>query len=469
MNKKNHHSLLDNKLPTLIWANSQPMITAILLLFIYELLESTLVALANAETLTSFGFTVPITAGMTALAIGTSIRCNNKVVKSLCLKEEAISKTVSYALVISSMLLFVLSITAYLFSEQLLSILGSNNWFASNKNANDTFILTQQINYIDSRFMTWIFLGIIWQVNAILRAINQTALASHLMISWIIVKCIIAIALLYPSSPLYSEGLHTLAAVHGISDLLFMVISLYIIHSKVRLICPTFKELIKHIQQPKIACSLVIAQQLITPLSMAILTIIAASYNATYIAAFALIFKLDALLLLIPMVLTTSMPAIIGVNFWSGYHNRVRNAYRWMFGILISGQVIIAISLSFSVDFWSSLLCPHDGVTEHLQHYLIWLPWGYIGAACAIVYQSTLNAKDKVFTATLLGVFHRIILVLPLSWFGMKLGEFTFYVSLMFAHIIVGAIVLSLFILSNNKAKTLTVENKTGPFELNGT
>jgi Na+-driven multidrug efflux pump len=438
---------------------------AILLLFIYELLESTLIALTSAQTLTALGFTVPITAAMAALAVGTSIRCNNKVVKSLCLKEEDISATISYSLVLSSIIIGTLALVSYFFSEQLLGIIGSNNWLESDTAINNIHLANQQADYIDNRYLTWIFLGVVWQVNAILRALNHTFLASHLMISWLSVKSILAIVLLYPNSPLYIEGLHTLAIVHGISDILFTIISLHLLNSKVKLQFPNIKEVISRIQQPKVTCLLVIGQQIITPLCMAILTIIAAGYNSTYVAAFALIFKLDALLLLVPMVLTTSMPAIIGVNFWSGFHNRVKEAYFWMFGIIVICQIAIAISLNVSVDFWSSLLCPHDGVTKHLSYYLVWLPWGYVGAACAIVYQSTLNAKDKVISATLLGIFHRLILVLPLAWFGMSLGEFDLYPSLMFAHLLVGGLVIYIFILNNRKSDE--IKTSAEPFELN--
>jgi Na+-driven multidrug efflux pump len=81
MTVKEHSFLIDGKISTAIWRNSQPMLVAILLLLIYELLESSLIALGSTANLTAFGFTVPITAAMTAFAVGTSIRCNNKVIK----------------------------------------------------------------------------------------------------------------------------------------------------------------------------------------------------------------------------------------------------------------------------------------------------------------------------------------------------------------------------------------------------
>jgi len=445
MTVKNQTSLLEGKISTIIWRNSQPMFMAILLLLMYELLESGLIALKSSATLTAFGFTVPITAAMTALAVGTSIRCNNKVVKAACLKEECLAKTISQSLFVSGAILLVLSLLALLFSNQLLAILGNSSWLLADNVLQEPELVTQQKNYINVRYLSWLFLGLVWQINAIFRAINQTQLASNLMVAWISVKGSIALLLLMPNSPFYYDNLLAVALVHAISDISFTLISLYILVKKIKLKWPQPNEVVKSFRRPPIKGVFVIGQQLITPLSLAVLTMIAASYNHTYIAAFALIFKLEAILLLIPMVLTTSMPAIIGFNYWSGHHDRVKQAYRYMFTILLLSQFSIAIFLHYTMDFWANSLCPHDSVTLHLKHYLTWLPWGYLGAACVIVYQSTLNAKDQVYKATILGIAHRLMLLIPLAWLGMNFNEYYLYPALMIAHLFSGLVVIFIF------------------------
>lgn len=457
MTVKDHNSLLEGKISSTIWRNSQPMFMAILLLLMYEILESGLIALSSTATLTAFGFTVPITAAMTALAVGTSIRCNNKAVKSACLDKDNISLSVSQTLLNSGIILLVTTILALLFSEQILQLLGNNNWLSSEGASEATHLIAEQSNYINNRYLTWVFLGAVWQINGILRALNFTQLASNIMVAWITLKGSLALLLLLPQSPLYFDSLIALSIVHAMSDISFTLISLYILHRKVKLKCPSLSELKTQWKQPKLASTLVIGQQLITPLSLAILTLIAASYSHTYVAAFALIFKLEAIILLIPMALTTSMPAIIGFNYWTGHRDRVKQAYQYMFATVLIAQCIIAVGLAYSVEFWANSLCPHDSVAIHLKHYLTWLPWGYIGAGCVIVYQSTLNAKDKVVNASLLGLVHRIGLVIPLSWLALKESEYSLYPALMLAHLFAGLYVLYLFrrvnIINNNDAK----------------
>ncbi len=451
MTVKDHGNLIDGKLSSTIWRNSQPMLMAILLLLTYELLESGLIALGSAATLTAFGFTVPITAAMTAFAVGTSIRCNNKVIKSACLEKELLANKISNALVLSGITIVIMSVLTFTFSDFLLQVLGNNNWLMSDENSITPALITAQSNYIDYRFMSWFFLGAVWQINGILRALNFTQLASNLMMCWVIIKGALAVILLLPNSPFYLDSLISLSIVHASSDIFISLIGLYLLNKKVELKWPSLTDLKIQCKQPKAAGFLVIAQQLVTPISLALLTMIAANYSPTYVAAFALIFKLEAVILLIPMALTTSMPAIIGFNYWSGRYQRVNQAYKLMFTAIITAQCFIAIILSYGLDFWANSLCPHDNVAIHLKHFLTWLPWGYIGAGCVIVYQSTLNAKDQVLKATALGIFHRFILLIPLAYLGFSTSEYSLYPSLMLAHLIAGLVVIYAFDKSNKQ------------------
>ncbi len=453
MTVKDHRSLIDGKISTVIWRNSQPMLVAILLLLIYELLESSLIALGSTANLTAFGFTVPITAAMTAFAVGTSIRCNNKVIKSACLEKDLLGSRIGSALMLSGIAIAIISIFAFMFSDYLLEALGNSNWLMSNENSITPALINAQSDYINYRLLSWLFLGAVWQINGILRALNFTQVASSLMIYWVIIKSVLALLLLVPNSPFYLDSLIALSIVHLISDMIISLIGLYILNTKVTLKWPSLTELKAQCKQPKMSGFLVILQQLVTPISLALLTLIAANHSPTYVAAFALIFKLEAVILLIPMALTTSMPAIIGFNYWSARIQRVNQAYKIMFTAIISAQCVIAIILGYSLDFWAKSLCPHDNVAIHLKHFLTWVPWGYIGAGCVIVYQSTLNAKDQVVKATALGILHRFILLIPFAYIGLSSDEYYLYPSLMLAHLAAG--ILLIYVFDKNKKQVI--------------
>ena len=279
-------------------------------------------------------------------------------------------------------------------------------------------------------------------------------LAGVLMLSWIAVKSVLVIMFLTPESIFHQEGLLGVALTHGISDVLFALISIYTLKRKIDIKFPSLSDITNAFSQPKVDVCMVVFQQLITPLSMAALTAIAASIDYSYVAAFALLFRMEAIFLILPMVLTTSMPAIIGTNYWSGHYERVNKAYYTIFSTILITQFIIAIALFYSSDFLAGLLCPQESVVGHLKNYLTWVPLGYLGAGCAIVYQSCLNAKGKVASATAVVVMHRIVLLLPLSFFGIYMeNEVGFFQGLMLGHIGAGLCVLYFFLNVKRKQK----------------
>jgi len=439
-----------------IFKTSMPMVGAILALFSYDLLESTLLAYNGEGVLTALGFTLPITTAIAAIAIGSSIRTNNKVVKQACLQQDELSKTIVSSIISSTLLISVLSLLFYLANDLFLATLGSTSWSASNENLND--ITDSQQTYLNARYLGWIFLTVIWQVNGIFRALGKSTLASALLFAWLLTKSILAIVLLTPESSWHLEGLSGLAINHFSVDIIFAFISMGLLINKVPLkwlSMAQVREVSFTSRSNNLAGFVVISQQLITPISIALLTIIAASIDSTYIAAFAIILRMESLFLLIPMVLTASMPCIIGINYWSGRMERVKQAYFITFAVIIFSQSLIAILLYLNSNILSYFICSETSVARFISSYLTWVPLGYIGAGCAIVYQSCLNSEGETLIASTIGIIHRLLLLLPLALFGAVINtENSFFQAIMFGHLLSGGYVVYLF--KNRKSRVVS-------------
>ncbi|QBG37641.1 MATE family efflux transporter [Litorilituus sediminis] len=446
MTSQAYQRLLSDSLITLIWRNSFPMIGAILALFSYDLLESSLMALSDANTLTALGFTLPITTAMTAFAIATSISCNNTAVKSACQQGKCLSLAISRSLVKANVAIIIFTLLLLACSGLLLNLLGNSSWLSSLAPEQQALFLSEQSSYLNTRYLGWVFLAIIWQSNGILRAIGLTHIASKLMISWITVKAFLAIILLSPDSSYFISSMYGASLTHAISDFTFALASIAVLHHKIKLKKPSLTELKETEDKAKTTSSLIVMQQLITPISIGVITIIALSVEPSLVAAFAIIFRIEALLLLLPMVLTTSMPAIVGINYWSGHQQRANQAIMIAFITIMIMQACISIILLNQENLLSVWICPQDEVSKHLENYLMWLPWGYLGTGCALVYQSCLNAKGKVLQATILAVSHRIILLLPLAFIGVQIDiNIGIFQGLMLGHLGAGILSLLLF------------------------
>jgi len=486
MNKPENFCFNNNKLGPLIWKTSLPMFGAILALLAYDLFESSLLALSGVNTLAAIGFTLPLTTAMTAIAIGLSIRSNNKVVKSDCLDKANLACVISTSLIMSVLIVSLVALGAYVSNHQLLSLMGNANWAEIGITSEKTNLVNQQTDYMAARYISWIFLALIWQVNAIFRALGHGVLASYIMFSWLSIKSILAILLLLPTSDFFFGALSGLAYVHVISDCLMALLSVVILSKKLKLSFPSLSEVKSQLSTPKRDAVIVILQQLITPLSMALLTIIAAGIDYSYVAAFAFILRMESLFLLVPMVLTTSIPAIIGSNFWVGNKQRVKEAYFITFSFIILIQLFIAFGLLFYSTFLSEALCAQDTVANYISRYFVWVSWGYVSVGCIMVYQSCLNAKGKTIQALILGIFHRIVFLLSFAYLGsiytlqedyyqgMLFGHVIhvantindhFYQGILVGHIISGLLVL-LFLHKNSTLKFLSAKQQPSKNQL---
>lgn len=435
---------IKNKLSLLIWQTSLPMVGAISALLLYDLLESSLISQSGTTTLTALGFTLPLTTAITAIAIGLSVCSNNSVIKAACLDQKSVINIISKVLLSTVLIVSALSLAANLANEFLLSFLGNNIWAEEFATAEKSVLILKQQAYMTARYSSWIFLAVIWQINSILRALGKSVLASSLMFSWLIIKTILALLLLSPTVSNFTDTFTALAYVHIISDVTIALISFIILKKSMGITFPKNYSLKRQLAGAKLNTIMVVIQQLITPISMALLTIIAATIDYNYVAAFALILRMEVLFLLIPMVLTTSIPAIVGSNYWSGRKDRVLQTYLITFSFIIFIQVLVATSLYLYSANISAFFCSETSISNYIIRYFTWVSWAYLVIGCIMVYQSSLNAKGKTIQAFILGFSHRIILLLPFSYLGsIYTLEDDFYQGMLFGHVITAPITVN--------------------------
>ena len=118
-----------------------------------------------------------------------------------------------------------------------------------------------------------------------------------------------------------------------------------------------------------------------------------------------------------------------------------------VFMLISVAQLLLAFVIFINKDLLSGFICPQDQIAMHIEHYLLWVPWGYLGAACAIVYQSCLNAEGKSWQATKVAIYHRLLLLLPFTFIGsLWQNPASFYQGMLVAHCCAGFMVLYLFI-----------------------
>ena len=441
MQTHNHQWLVKAPANKVLLRMSSPMVMAIFLLFAYDVLESQLLSNISLEALTALGFTVPLTTALAAYAIAVTIATNTQVTKALSQSEALAARVIVNLMVLTVILSFSFALIGYLLNDYFFQLLGIDYAMLP-----DSYHLGPRPklmplieNYMQWRYIGWVFLVLIWQVNSLLRAVGLVKNASTLFICWMASKFVLALIFFKLTNASQHSPLDSAALIHLIADSTFAIISVMLLLKKLKIteygqikIRPlqTFKQM-------SIVGLPATMQQLLTPLSIMLLTVMVVSYGQVYVAVLGIIFRLEVLLLLLPMVLTTSLPSIVGINWWSGHQDRVR----WfLFNSKMAVaffQLLIAIILLVTAQDIAAFFSHDQLIQLSIQTYLTIVPIGFIGAGITIISQSSFNASGHFIKASILSLSHRILLKLSCCYIGLtSYGIEGLFIGILCAHLL---------------------------------
>jgi len=449
------HWMLNTPILKLILSCSLPILPAVFLLAAYDLFETGLIARLCSTHLGALSFSAPITTAMTGVAIAVSIATNSWIcrIKSAvnqnsCIEDKnELKSNLVRALVLATVLTLLLSILLYLITPTLYFLLGTQSSAQPAIELGMTSLVTQ---YTEIRLLGWLPLILIWQINGILRSLGHIKQASTLLITWMLVKTSLSYVLIGDGqcSQFLSSGILGAGYAHLISDSVFALISLIIIFrdlaiQKLPVAAMRWRSTVKQMSVTGLNASL---QQLYLPFSIGILTFYVAAIAEDKIALLNIVFRIEALGLLVPMVFTASLPGLIAANWWAGKIARVKSLIAQGFIIIASTQAVLAIFLYLNAQSIAVEISQSKHLQQYIQYYLIYVPISFIGAGCTMLALSCLNAIGKSANASSLGFGHKILLTLLFSavggWYASIMGVF---IGIALAHIVSLVLVYQLF------------------------
>lgn len=394
MGETSKQFFLQTKPTKLIWQTGFPMLASISALLGYDLAESAFLSRQGECTLIGYGFILPLLTLMTAIAIALTVRSNAAIIK------QPTDRTVTNNLLFSSIVVVALSLLIYTFKVPILEMLGHGNWLVTIDSADDTSKQVQLNYYLDSRLSSWVALVMIWQSSAVLRSFAKHKTAAALMLGWMLSKFAL-LAVIEWTQPLQAIAL--LGQMHLLVDLVFAGIGLFALY---------FYQLLNW-QQLNIKAAFsgnqssinLLTQQLLPSVSIAILMAIAARFNPEYVGAFAMIFRFEPLLLLIPMVLSASLPASVGYNFWHGCKKRSLNIIKTALIISVGAQLVLAAVMLTQSQMAFCSECPQQ---HFINLFFSFVPLSYLLLSLAIIYPACLNLTGQHKQALIIVAFHRL-------------------------------------------------------------
>jgi len=183
----------------------------------------------------------------------------------------------------------------------------------------------------------------------------------------------------------------------------------------------------------------------VNPMGLSILTALLAQYGDAAVAGFGAGGRLQALVVVPLLALSSSIGGIVGQNWGAGYGDRARRAL-WMAlaFCLIYGLLAGALLAWFSEPLGAMFTDDAD-VLAAIESYLWISVWGYAGFGALIVVNGAFNAIDRAYWALGQSVLRVTVFMIPVAiGLSMVLESRSIYTAELIANVLGGVIAVML-------------------------
>lgn len=408
-------TMLSAPIPITLWRMTWPMLFGIATLISFNVVDTFFIALIGTQELAAISFTFPVTFGVISLTIGLGIGTSAVIARKLGANEDLAARQIgSAALWLSVFLVGTLALLGFLFSKPIFSLLGATQ---------------NELGHINAYMNVW-FAGAILLVipmigNSILRASGDTKTPSMIMGAGGLLNAILDPLLIFGLGPFPALGVQGAAIASVISWGLGCTLILYILIRRRRLIDAVPDSINEFIASSRKLLNIGLpaaGANMLTPISLGILTALVATHGAPAVAAFGAGARLESMASIVVLALSMTLPPFMSQNFGAGKISRVQEAYKTALSFVLLLQVAVYLVLLASLPVIQLAFAREDEVAKVLAWFVIIMPLGYGVQGCIILTNSSLNALHRPMRALLLSIFRLFVMFIPLSWLGNHLA-----------------------------------------------
>ncbi|MBQ4863264.1 MATE family efflux transporter [Pseudoalteromonas sp. MMG013] len=404
------NDILEGSIPRTLKRMTIPMIFGMITLMMFNLVDTFFISMLGTEQLAAVSFTFPVTFTVISLAIGLGIGTSAVIAKALGsgnIEEARFDATV--ALLMSAVFVFLLSLIGFLLIEPIFSRLGANQ-----------DVMPYIYDYISIWFLGSVFLITPMIGNSVLRASGDTKTPSYIMGLAGLINAILDPLLIFGVGPFPELGIKGAAIASVIAWSVAVAIILYLLAIKKRLLS------VNPGQQGVLSASKKILKigfpaagaNMLTPIAMAVMTAIVASYGPQAVAAFGVGSRIESIASLVVLALSMTLPPFVSQNYGAQNFDRVKQAYKSSLKFVMYFQFAIYAVLLASSSLISRTFGNDPEVIRVIELFIYILPLSYGFQGVIILTNSSLNALHKPMNALVLSVVRLFVFYVPLAFVG---------------------------------------------------
>lgn len=406
------HGLLSAPIPNVLRQMTIPMIFGMVAILMFNLVDTFFISLLGTDALAAISYTFPVTFGVNCITMGIGVGLSTSIGRLLGQGDTSNAARFStHGLLLAVTLVAIACTVGFFTIEPLFLLLGAKA---------ELIPLIEQ--YMQVWYLTIPLLVIPMAGNSAIRATGDTKTpAKMMMLAGAINGCLDPL-LIFGYGPFPELGIQGAAIASAFSWLGALIGSLYVLVKRDRLLAPPHFASLRHDWQQilKIGTPAALSTAM-SPISGALLMMMLSSHGTAAVAAYGAAQRIESILILVLMSLTSALTPFMAQNF--GAQNPTRSFSGLFLSLrfsLIFQLLVFIMMVPLSIPL-AALFSQEQAVRDLLWHYLLVVPFSYGFQGVVMMLVSALNALHLPLKAFQWSFMRLFLFTLPSAWLGSTL------------------------------------------------
>lgn len=422
-------NLLEGDVRTVLRKQSTPMAVGVVFMILVNLIDTYWAGQLGTDELAAMSFAFPVIGVIINVSLGLMIGTSVAIARVVGAGEAAQARRLAtHSLMLGVVIVAVVSGLGLLTQDLVFAALGAG-----------PEVRLMIASYMRIWYLGALFLVVPMMLNGVLRAHGDPKTPRNVMILSAVFNGILDPILIFGLGPIDGMGLEGAALATALSRALTFVYA--------GVVAVRLGTLDLHIPTPSVfwASTRTIltvgipatVTNVLGPLATAMLTAIVATYGASAVAAYGIGARVEALVLIAPIALSSGLSPFVGQCWGAHLEARVAEGFRVAVRFSILWGIGALLLLLPTAPWLATLFSDSPEVQQQIVTYLRIVPVGYAAYSVMMMVSSAFNAMDHAPRSTLLSVIRSILLAVPLAWLGGQvLGLSGIFVGLVIASLI---------------------------------
>ncbi|MAA78070.1 MAG: MATE family efflux transporter [Deltaproteobacteria bacterium] len=399
--------LLTGDIATVLRKQSIPMAIGAVCMILVNLIDTYWASQLGTDELAALSFTFPVIGILINVSIGLMIGTSVAIARVIGSGHiEEAKNLATHAIYLGFMIVGFVSFIGLISQEYLFAWLGA-----------DEKVLPHITSFMTIWYASSIFLIVPMMINGVLRAKGDARTPMIVMMMGAVFNGIFDPIFIFT----LDMGLEGAAWATTLSRALTMLYASYILIVREKLFdlhIPSPKQMIeswKVVLRVGVPASIT---NVLGPVATAMLTAIVATHGSAAVAAYGIGARVESLVLIAPLALSSGLSPFIGQNWGAHLEDRVAKGFQlalnfsilWGLGAFL---ILLALAPQIAVVFSED-----KAVQEAITLYLRVVPIGFASYGAMLMVNSSFNAMDHAFRSSVLSVLRSIVFAVPLAWVG---------------------------------------------------